>query len=79
MITQNSELNFQECLHVLPADKFDFAEINKIITKCSYCGEYKQEDNTWNPISPIIPTEGIEGNISHGICPKCFEEVLKAI
>jgi hypothetical protein len=50
---------------------------NIIITQCSYCGQYQNEDGTWNGIKQEINRH--DPNISHGICDKCFDAEIKKV
>ena len=47
-------------------------------TQCSYCKKYEYPDG-WKDNKPSGAVEGIEGNISHGICPECLEKQMKEV
>lgn len=79
MVTNNKPLSFQETLHLLPEDKFEFSDIDIEITQCSYCRRYLWADGVWSIVSPAIPCENIAGNITNGICPECWEKVIAEI
>jgi hypothetical protein len=43
---------------------------NKIITQCQFCGSIQKEDGLYDGIKRELFQNG---NVSHGICPICFE------
>ena len=51
-------------------------ENEKIITQCDRCGQFQNDDESWDGIHrEIIRT----GNYSHGPCPECFKKVMEEL
>jgi len=54
------------------------------ITMCSYCGDLKDSDGTWQTLEQKITSIDLFSDaslpqISHGICPDCAENFLASI
>jgi phosphoserine phosphatase RsbU/P len=47
-----------------------------ILTLCSYCNKIRNAGNYWQRIEYYI-AEHSEAEFSHGICPDCFEGVVR--
>jgi len=45
---------------------------------CSYCKKVRNEDNYWQQVEAYI-TSHSELELSHSVCPQCFERVMKEI
>jgi len=43
---------------------------------CSYCKSVRDDKNYWKRVEDYI-TEHSEALLTHGICPKCYEEIVK--
>ena len=43
---------------------------------CSYCKKIRNDRNYWEKVETYI-SEHSEAQFSHGICPDCFERVVK--
>jgi hypothetical protein len=46
--------------------------------QCSYCGKYEWPEG-WKDKKPSNAIEGINGNISHGVCSDCMKRELNKI
>lgn len=45
---------------------------------CSYCKRVRNEDDYWQQVEAYI-TSHSDLELSHGVCPACFERVMKEI
>ncbi|HJP87384.1 MAG TPA: response regulator transcription factor [Gemmatimonadaceae bacterium] len=45
---------------------------------CSYCKKVRNEDNYWQQVESYI-TSHSDLELSHSVCPQCFERVMKEI
>ena len=45
---------------------------------CSYCKKVRNEDNYWQQVEAYI-TSHSDLELSHSVCPQCFERVMKEI
>jgi len=43
---------------------------------CSYCKKIRDDKNYWQQVENYIE-ENSEAKFSHGVCPDCYEEILK--
>jgi len=56
-------------------DVSDVAELQSLITICSFCKEIKDEKETWYRLETFFKERwGVD--FSHGLCPKCFEQLM---
>ncbi len=46
-----------------------------IISICSYCHSIRDDGGAWNKLESYMSTHS-DAQFSHGVCPKCAEEVL---
>ena len=46
---------------------------NEILTICVYCHRVKHDDKFWRKVDTYFLNH-IDADISHGICPCCFEK-----
>jgi len=57
-------------------DVSDVAELQGMITICSFCKEIKDEEETWYRMESFFKERwGVD--FSHGLCPRCFEEIME--
>jgi len=49
-----------------------------IITICSYCKKIRTQDMDWQQLERYI-SDHSDAMFTHGVCPTCFEEEMKAI
>ncbi|HIJ91546.1 MAG: PAS domain S-box protein [Desulfobulbaceae bacterium] len=49
-----------------------------IVPICSYCKKIRDDEGYWQMVEKYIG-EHTEASFSHGICPECFEKVMKEI
>ena len=51
-------------------------QLQGIIPICSYCKNIRDDGDSWHQLEKYI-IEHSEAQFSHGICPKCYESVVK--
>lgn len=52
--------------------------LSKIYPICSYCKNVREETGEWVPVEKYL--KDISGKqATHGVCPKCYERVLKTL
>jgi DNA-binding response OmpR family regulator len=57
----------------------EFDAMKRIIPICSYCKSIRNDDDYWQQLEYFLE-ENLEKDVSHGICPTCFEkEVIPQI
>ncbi len=54
-----------------------FKQLQGLLSICSYCKRIRNDENYWQRVEEFI-IEHSDAHFSHGICPKCFEAVIKA-
>jgi sigma-B regulation protein RsbU (phosphoserine phosphatase) len=52
-------------------------QLQGLLPICCYCKCIRTDDNYWQRVEEYLG-EHTEAQFSHGICPKCFETVVKA-
>jgi CheY-like chemotaxis protein len=52
-------------------------QLQGLLPICSYCKCIRNDDNYWQRVEEYIG-EHLDTRFSHGICPQCFETVVKA-
>jgi CheY-like chemotaxis protein len=52
-------------------------QLQGLLPICCYCKCIRNDDNYWQRVEEYI-VERSDARFSHGICPKCFETVVKA-
>lgn len=51
-------------------------QLQGLLPICSYCKKIRDDHNYWQQVESYI-SEHSEAIFSHGICPECFEKVVK--
>lgn len=51
-------------------------ELKELLPICMYCKRIRDDDDYWQQIESYIHTE-TGTDFSHGVCPECFETVMK--
>jgi len=49
-----------------------------IVPICAYCKKIRDDDGYWNQVEKYV-SKHTGAKFSHGICPACFEEVMKKL
>jgi CheY-like chemotaxis protein len=55
----------------------DVRQLQGLLPICSYCKRIRDDENYWSQVEEYI-TERSEARFTHGICPDCYETVVKA-
>jgi sigma-B regulation protein RsbU (phosphoserine phosphatase) len=72
-----SQLRLSERLAKLEEAIKRAKQLQGLLAICSYCKKIRNDDNHWQRIEQYI-VQHSDAHFSHGICPKCFEMVIKA-
>jgi sigma-B regulation protein RsbU (phosphoserine phosphatase) len=51
-------------------------QLHGLLPICAYCKRIRDDQNYWNQVETYI-AEHTDVQFSHGICPSCFERVMK--
>jgi sigma-B regulation protein RsbU (phosphoserine phosphatase) len=51
-------------------------QLQGLLPICSYCKKIRNDNNYWQQVEGFIK-EHSEARFSHGICPDCFEKIVK--
>jgi DNA-binding response OmpR family regulator len=51
-------------------------QLQGLLPICSYCKKIRGDNNYWQQVESYISTHS-EAQFSHGICPECFETIVK--
>ncbi|MCE0497167.1 MAG: response regulator [Methylacidiphilales bacterium] len=54
----------------------EIKQLKTLLPICSYCKKIRNDDNYWKQIETYI-SETTGSFFSHGICPTCYEEIVK--
>lgn len=52
-------------------------QLQGLIPICSYCKKIRDDKNYWRQVESYL-AEHSEAQFSHGICPECYEKLLRA-
>jgi DNA-binding response OmpR family regulator len=50
--------------------------LQRLLPICSYCKKVRNDDNYWQQVEAYLSEQG-DVQFSHGICPDCFETVVR--
>jgi PAS domain-containing protein len=59
-------------------DLNEMVEVQQMITICSVCKKVRDKQETWAQLEDYF-TKQWGTDVSHGLCPKCFEHTMKRI
>jgi len=51
-------------------------QLETLLPICSYCKNIRDDSNSWRPVEEYINRQ-THAELSHGICPKCYETRMK--
>jgi len=51
-------------------------QLQGLLPMCAYCKKIRVDENYWQQVEKYISAHS-EAKISHSICPKCYEEIVK--
>lgn len=66
-----------ERVRELEAALADVKHLSGLLPICAYCKKIRNDQNYWQQVE-IYVSEHSEAQFSHGICPACYETVVKA-
>jgi sigma-B regulation protein RsbU (phosphoserine phosphatase) len=52
------------------------ARLEEMLPMCPTCKKVRDEENRWHPVESYLSTR-TEAQFSHGVCPDCFEAIIK--
>ena len=56
--------------------RYEVAQLESLLPICSYCKKIRDEGEAWWPVEEYIARQ-TGTDFSHGICPHCYESVVK--
>jgi len=51
-------------------------QLQGLVPICSYCKKIRNDKNFWQQVDTYV-SEHSEAQFSHGICPECYEKIVK--
>lgn len=66
----------QDKIRELEEAMAEIRQLRGILPMCVYCHKIRDDENYWQRVDNYIHTHTM-ADISHGICPDCFEEHVK--
>ncbi len=51
-------------------------QLQGLLPICSYCKRIRNDENYWEQLETYL-SEHSEANFSHGICPTCYQSIMK--
>jgi len=51
-------------------------QLQGLLPICSYCKRIRNDQNYWEQLETHV-SEHSEANFSHGICPSCYQSIMK--
>jgi DNA-binding response OmpR family regulator len=64
-------------VHQLEEALANVKQLQGLVPICSYCKKIRNDKNFWQQVDAYV-TEHSEAQFSHGICPDCYENIVKA-
>jgi PAS domain S-box-containing protein len=74
---KRAEEEREQLLRELQAALAEVKELQRILPICVYCKSIRDDENYWQSVEDYI-SDHTHSTFSHGICPKCYENVVKA-
>lgn len=56
----------------------EISQLQGILPMCAYCHKVRDDSNYWQRVDEYINTR-TPAQISHGVCPECYEKLLQPI
>jgi PAS domain S-box-containing protein len=77
-ITENKQVEEEreQLLRELQSAIGEVRELREILPMCMYCKSIRNDKNYWQTVETYI-SHHTQSQLSHGVCPKCYETVLK--
>ncbi len=63
-------------IHKLESALGNIKQLQGMLPICCYCKKIRNDKNYWQQVDAYV-TEHSEAQFSHGICPDCFESIVK--
>jgi PAS domain S-box-containing protein len=73
---KRAEQEREQLLRELQAALAEVKELQKILPICMYCKNIRDDENYWQTVEAYI-SHHTNTMFTHGICPTCFENVVK--
>jgi PAS domain S-box-containing protein len=74
--SKRAEEERERLLRELQAALGEVRELREILPICSYCKSIRNDKNYWQTVETYIANH-TKAQLSHGICPNCYENVFK--
>jgi PAS domain S-box-containing protein len=74
---KQAEREREQLLRELQDALAEVTVLQKILPICSYCKSVRDDENYWQTVETYI-SEHTNTRFSHGICPACYEKVVKS-
>jgi glucose-6-phosphate 1-dehydrogenase len=72
---KQAEEEREQLVGELQAALAEVRTLRKFLPICSYCKSIRDDENYWHAVETYI-TKHTDTRFSHGICPKCFKDVV---
>lgn len=67
-----------EKIHELEKAVAEIRQLQGILPMCIYCHKIRDDENFWQRVDQYIQSHTI-ANISHSVCPSCYDEVMAKV
>jgi PAS domain S-box-containing protein len=74
--SKQAEQERERLLRELQAALGEVKELREILPICMYCKSIRDDENYWQTLETYISNH-TKAQFSHGICPKCYQNVFK--
>jgi PAS domain S-box-containing protein len=75
--SKQAEAERERLLQELQSALGEVRELRQILPICMYCKSIRNDKNYWQTVETYI-SHHTQTQLSHGICPNCYETVFKA-
>src|SRR5205085_8211257 len=75
---RNARASLSDRVQELEAALAQVKLLQGILPICSYCKNIRNDQNYWQRVEEYI-TQNSEAMFSHGICPNCYETIVKSV
>lgn len=73
---KEAEREREQMLQELQAALAEVRDLRKILPICSYCKNVRDDENYWQTVETYL-SEHTNTRFSHGVCPACYEKVVR--
>jgi hypothetical protein len=68
-----------ESLEKLRQSQLTIRKLEGILPVCASCRHVRTDDDSeWLPLADYLVRRGAVQSMSHGLCPECYEQLIKA-